>query len=143
MLRRSLLPLSLLGAAAALLVYGIACSGGGGGGGTPTAPGGGPASLVVEVRDYEFSPKSITVQVGDTVTWRLVGDDKTHTVTARGGVFDSGFTFTAPGATFTRTFTEADRGRTFEYWCETHQATHMMQGSVRVGDSAPQPGPGY
>jgi plastocyanin len=142
MLRRSPLIFALLAAAVALLGYGIACSGGGGGGGTPTAPGG-PANVVVEVRDFEFSPKSITVEVGDTVTWRLVGDDKTHTVTAKGGVFDSGFTFTQPGATFTRTFTEADRGMTYEYWCETHQASHTMQGSVRVGSSAPQPGPGY
>lgn len=122
--------------------FALACGGGGGGGGgSPTMPA--PGSIVVEVRDFAFEPKSILVQPGDTVVWRLVGDDKTHTVTAKGGVFDSGFTFTHPGATFTRTFTEADRGRTYEYWCESHQVSNLMQGSVRVGSSAPQPGPGY
>jgi len=122
----------------------LACGGGGGGGSntTPTAPRT-PAALVVEVRDYSFEPKSITVQPGDTVTWRLVGSDATHTVTAVGGVFDSGFTFTQSGATFQRTFTNDDAGKTFEYRCVSHQAMFGMQGSVRVGDSAPQPSPGY
>jgi plastocyanin len=124
------------------LALALACGGGGGGGGSPTAPPS-PSSITVEVRDYAFEPKSLTVQPGDTVVWRLVGDDKTHTVTAKGGVFDSGFTFTAPGATFTRTFTEADRGRTYEYWCQSHQASNLMQGSVRVGNTAPPPNPGY
>jgi plastocyanin len=126
-------------------VVGLAAAcggGGGGGGGTPTTP---PpsGSFVVEVRDFAFEPKSITVQPGDTVVWRLVGDDKTHSVKAVGGVFASGFVFTQPGATFTRTFTQADSGQTFEYWCESHQASHMMQGSVRVGQNAPPPDPGY
>ena len=100
-------------------------------------------TIVVEVRDFAFSPKSVLVDPGDTVTWRLVGADHTHTVTAVGGVFDSGFAFTSSGATFTRTFGQNDAGQTFEYRCQTHQASHQMQGSVRVGDSAPPPDPGY
>jgi plastocyanin len=120
----------------------IAACGGGGGSDTPTSPPT-PSSIVVEIRDYQFVPKSILVQPGDTVTWRLVGSDTTHTVTAVGGVFDSGFTFTQPGATFSRTFSAADNGRTFEYRCTSHQASHGMQGSVRVGESAPPPSPDY
>ena len=131
----------LFTALSAVLFASLACGGGGGGGG-PTAPPG-PVQILVELRDFEFMPKSITVQPGDTVTWRLVGDDKTHTVTAQGGVFDSGFTFTQVGATFSRAFTETDRNKIFEYWCQSHQVSNMMQGSVRVGDTAPPPSPGY
>lgn len=128
----------------ALLLLTAACGGGGGGGDNPpVSPLPNPSAIVVEVRDYAFVPKSIVVDPGDTVTWRLVGSDQTHSVTAVGGVFDSGFVFTAPGATFTRTFTVSDLGRTFEYRCTNHHASHMMQGSVRVGESAPPPNPGY
>jgi plastocyanin len=120
-----------------------ACSGGGGsGGGTPTAPPG-PQTVVVEVRDFTFEPRSVTVNPGDTVRWRFVGSDTTHTVTATGGVFDSGFVFTSPGATFERTFTEAELDMTFEYRCVSHHECCAMQGSVRVGASAPPPSPGY
>jgi plastocyanin len=127
------------------LALAAACGGGGGGGGgnTPTSPNPGPSSIVIEVRDFAFEPKSIRVNPGDTVTWRLVGSDHTHSVTAIGGVFDSGFVFTAPGATFTRTFTDTDLGHTYEYRCQTHYASHQMQGSVRVGESSPPPSPGY
>jgi plastocyanin len=134
---------ALVWTGAATFAFAAAC-GGGGGGGTPTSPPQpNPQSIVVEIRDYEFVPKSIQVDAGDTVTWRLVGSDQTHSVTAVGGVFDSGHIFTSPGATFSRTFGTADVGRTFEYWCESHHASHMMQGSVRVGDTAPPPNPGY
>jgi len=97
----------------------------------------------VEVRDFAFVPKSIVVQPGDTVVWRLTGGDHTHTVTAVGGMFGSGFAFTQAGATFEHTFTADDLGKTFEYFCQTHYATYAMQGSVRVGNNAPPPGPGY
>jgi plastocyanin len=136
--RLSLRAACLLAAAAVT----SACGGGGGGGGTPTSPPT-PQAIVVEIRDYAFTPKSILVQPGDTVTWRLVGSDTTHSVTAVGGFFDSGFTFTQPGATFTRTFPASEVGRTFEYWCLSHDASHGMRGSVRVGESAPPPNPGY
>lgn len=134
---------TLAWSAGAVLALTAACGGGGGGGGTPTSPQPNPQSVVIEIRDYEFFPKSIQIDAGDTVTWRLVGSDQTHSVTAVGGVFDSGHIFTAPGATFSRTFGAGDVGRTFEYWCESHQASHMMQGSVRVGAGAPPPNPGY
>jgi plastocyanin len=128
-----------------VLVLAAACGGGGGGGGggTPTGPNPNPSTIVVEVRDFAFSPKSIEIEVGDSVTWRLVGADHTHTVTATGGAFDSGFVFTSGGATFTRTFGAGDADRTFNYQCQSHHASHMMQGSVRVGENAPPPDPGY
>ncbi len=118
------------------------CSGGGGGNGGPTAPPA-PAGSTVELQDFRYTPMSLTIQPGTTVRWVLRGGDLTHTVTAKDGTFDSGFVFTQQGALFERTFTEADRGKTFEYDCLTHTDTHGMKGSIRVGDSAPPPSPGY
>lgn len=136
--------LRCLSALVPFIGFALACSGGGGGygGQTPTAPGS-VTSLVVEIRDFEFVPRSIRVQPGETVVWRLAGSDPTHTVTAVGGMFDSGFTFSQPGSTFSHTFTAADDGKTFLYWCATHHVSYMMQGSVQVGDLAPPPDPGY
>jgi len=137
----------LLLAVSALSLATLACGGGGGGYGhmsTPTSPTPSPSALVVEIRDFEFVPKSITVNAGDTVTWRLTGSPAIgHSVTSTGGGFDSGKSFNTAGATFTHTFTSADVGKTFQYYCVTHQACCLMQGSVRVGDTAPPPPPGY
>lgn len=125
----------------------IACGGGGGGGGggTPTdpAPPGGPSSVTVELTEFDYSPRSITIQPGQTVRWVMRGDDPTHTVTALDGAFDSGFVFTSAGATFERTFTDADRDLTFNYSCATHSDCCDMKGSIRVGEDAPPPNPGY
>ena len=101
----------------------------------------GPRTIVVEVRDDSYSPASIQVNDGDTVRWVLVGATTTHTVTALGGQFDSGFVFLQPGDTFERTFNELDM--TFEYSCQTHQLCCAMQGSVKVGGQARDPIPGY
>lgn len=63
-----------------------------------------PPRQTVDVRNYAFSPRNITVPIGTTVTW--VQDDGTlHTVTDA-GIFDSGvlsrgqrfsYTFRIPG----------------------------------------------
>ena len=126
--------------AASLAVY--SCGGGGGGGGGPTAP---PAPRqpqvhVVQVRDFSYEPRSITIEPGDTVRWVLSGSDHTHTVTARNGDFNSGVVFTASGVTFERRFDE--RG-TWDYSCQAHRDCCQMQGSIRVGENSPPPSPGY
>lgn len=118
----------------------LACGGGGGGGNSPTEPRA-PQVITVEVSDFTFSPRSIQIQPGDTVRWVMRGSDRTHTVTARDGSFDSGAVFTSGGAFFERRFDTA--GRTHEYWCSSHRNCCMMQGSVRVGQDAPPPNPGY
>jgi plastocyanin len=103
-----------------------------------------PANVVeVEVRDSLFEPKSITIQPGDTVRWIFRGSVSGHTVRAEDGSFDSGFAFSADGATYERTFGDELDGQTFEYRCISHFVCCQMQGSVRVGDSAPPPDPGY
>lgn len=139
---RALAFLVLATIAASLVGYSCGGGGGNGGGGGPTAP---PAprlgqTHVVQVSDFSYSPKSITIEPGDTVRWVLNGSDRTHTVTASNGAFDSGAVFTASGATFERRF---DTAGTWNYSCTAHRQCCQMQGSVRVGGSSPPPDPGY
>ena len=140
--RTVLIALSLAAPVALALVV-ATC--GGGGGGSPTAPPTPPAPqmVTVQVSDNSFSPQSVTVNPGDTVRWVLQGSDSGHTVIERNGVFSSGAVFHAAGDSFSHTFTTADSGRTFEYYCQTHRGCCLMQGSVRVGQNAPIPSPGY
>lgn len=127
----------------------LSCSGGGGGGRTPTAPPPPPpppppaGTTMVEVRDNSFSPKSITIQPGETVRWVFVGSAAGHTVTDEGGAFDSGFAFGTSGDVYEHTFGDDVAGQTFNYRCVSHKQCCLMQGSVRVGDNAPDPQPGY
>lgn len=130
-----------LGGLALLLT---ACSGGSD---SPSAPPPSPppSNDVVEITvdDNFFEPKRVTIEPGQTVRWILRGGETNHTATARDGEFDSGFRFTSQGATFEHTFDASDDGQTFEYRCDSHQACCQMQGSIRVGENAPPPDPGY
>jgi plastocyanin len=80
------------------------------------------AGSSVTVADNSFSPASLKVAVGDTVTFENEGQIA-HTVTGDG--FDSGSM--APGDTFTFTASEAG---TFSYVCTFHPG---MQGTIEVG----------
>ncbi len=92
-----------------------------------TGPGGGgahkSASASVTMGDFFFSSASVTIAVGDTVTWHNAGQAP-HTATANDGSFDTGtinsggsgsHTFNSPG--------------TFSYICTIHP---NMKGTVRV-----------
>ena len=76
----------------------------------------------VAVADNSFTPASIDVAVGDTVTFENEGQIA-HTVT--GDDFDSGSL--APGDTFT--FKASEKG-SFSYVCTFHPG---MQGTIEVG----------
>jgi plastocyanin len=108
--------LSLCLAAAAL---GLAACGG-----SDDEPAAAEASggTAVAVADNSFSPATIEVAVGDTVTFENQGQIA-HTVT--GDAFDSGSM--APGDTFTFTASEAG---SFSYVCTFHPG---MQGTLEVG----------
>ncbi len=89
-------------------------------------------SMVV-MRNLAFSPATITIHVGQTVTWRN-DDSAQHTTTSgscSGSVcspmpgWDSGVL--NRGQSFSHTFNTAG---TFHYYCRVHGA--MMQGSVVV-----------
>lgn len=89
----------------------------------------GPKTHSVNITGFAFSPATISIKVGDTVTWTN-NDTDVHTVTADGGQFDSGIinkVATGPPPTsFTRTFSAAG---TFPYHCNVHPA---MTGTVQV-----------
>jgi plastocyanin len=90
----------------------------------------GPFTGTIQVRDNSFSPKSVTISVGDSVTWQWVGSNS-HTVThgtnpsSLGGLFDEGpkssgtfgYRFTSPG--------------TIPYFCIPHFSMGMT-GTITV-----------
>jgi LPXTG-motif cell wall-anchored protein len=84
----------------------------------------------VGIADFSFSPASITVGVGETVTWSNNGPSD-HTVTADDGSFDSGTMGDGDG--FSHTFSEAG---TFAYVCAIHAE---MKGSVVVSSGGSGP----
>jgi plastocyanin len=85
-----------------------------GGGTATTTAAGATAGTQVEIKNFSFSPASLTVKAGDTVTWTN-NDTATHTVTADDNSFTS--SDLAPGASFKHTFAKAG---TVAYHCSIH-----------------------
>ncbi len=85
---------------------------------TPAGPPGRAVEVAsapqVEIHDFQFTPATITVSVGTTVTWTN-RDDTLHTVTEANRRFAS--PGLDPGGVFTYTF--ADPG-TYTYFCSLH-----------------------
>jgi plastocyanin len=77
----------------------------------------------VTIRDFSFSPATITVNVGEAVTWTNDGPTG-HSATANDGSFDTGVF--PRGQSRSHTFNEAG---TFSYICTPHP---QMKGTVRV-----------
>jgi amicyanin len=98
---------------------------------TGTAPVRAGGDHLVEIVDFDYAPREITISVGDTVTWTNL-DAVAHTATSTTGAFDSGdleqgeswsLTFTSPG--------------TYEYLCTPHPS---MTGRIVVeAAAAPMP----
>jgi plastocyanin len=92
---------------------------------TVLSPGSAAASTEVRMARLQFTPKEVTVPVGDTVQWTHADGSKSHTVTADDGSFESSPTCSSPGApgcmtegsTFSHTFSGAGR---FPYHCRIH-----------------------
>lgn len=68
----------------------------------------------IQIVDFAFSPATLTIQVGDTVTWTNA-DAVVHTATAGSGAFDSGDL--AQGESYSVTFTAPG---TYDYLCTPH-----------------------
>ena len=81
------------------------------------------ATRGVAIRDFAFSPRTVEIRVGDTVTWTN-RDSVAHTATARNGSFDTGLL--AEGASGSVRFTAAG---TYRYVCTPHPE---MTGTVVV-----------
>lgn len=116
-----------------LIGLAIAASCGGGGDG-PTTPGTGGTggtggttqpvqTTAVSVTDNVFSPNSIRVAPGATVTWTWATGATLHNVTFASGASSQNI---ASGATFQRAFPAAG---TFSYQCTLHPG---MTGTVTV-----------
>jgi plastocyanin len=82
-----------------------------------------PATTAVSIKDMAFSPASLSVSAGTTVTWTN-NDAIAHTVTADDGSYDSGNI--PPGSRYSKVFSTAG---TFAYHCTIHP---MMKATVTV-----------
>src|SRR5918994_3858739 len=91
-----------------------------------TASTSGDASTIA-VRDYEFDPGTVAVEVGETVTWVWEGDAQ-HNVVGDGFESDD-----QSSGSFRHMF---DEPGTYEYACTLHPG---MQGDVIVEESALRP----
>ena len=91
-------------------------------GADPTGPG--PQERV-EVSDFVFTPESVTVAVGTTVTWENVQPGSIHTSNSDDDLWKSGSL--NEGDEFSFTFDEAG---TFTYFCSIHP--DIMKGTVVV-----------
>lgn len=78
---------------------------------TPT-----PGQNEVFIDNMKFTPSSITVSAGTTITWTNQ-ESVAHTVTSNTAIFDSGNM--ANGDTFSYTFSTIG---TFPYYCKYHSS---------------------
>jgi plastocyanin len=125
----------------AILLFGAAACSSGGTAPSNTLPGNGGqtggttsgTAVTVDILDYQFSPATLTIKVGETVRWSN-GGAAAHTVT--GGNFGSG-QLAGPsgggygsggsaGQVYARTFTNAG---TYDYHCANHP---QMTGTVTL-----------
>ena len=96
----------------------------------------GSATPGCEETDSCFIPSTVTIGVGETVTWDNT-DQAAHTATSGtptdgpSGVFDTSVIFAGQSASFT-----FDEAGTYPYFCMVHP---WMQGTVIVGGSASEP----
>ena len=115
--------------------------GGNSGGGSSTGPAS-ASSPSVSMAGRAFSPATVTIAAGGSVTFRN-DDDRAHTVTAKDGAFNSGPI--AEGGSWKRTFKQAG---TFSFLCAIHPEMTgkvVVKGSGGSGGSAlaatPKPTP--
>ncbi|SUA41901.1 plastocyanin/azurin family copper-binding protein [Nocardia africana] len=84
-----------------------------------------PASVTVHVEDMKFSPDTVTVQAGDTVTWKF-SDKVPHAVQ---GIGDAAMGINSPiftGGEWSHTFAVPG---VYRYLCPLHPE---MRGTVTV-----------
>lgn len=116
----------------------ITVNGAGGEAPPPAAPAAAPAPVTstgdVRMADFSFAPRSITIQVGTSLTFVNTGSAR-HSATAKDGSFDTGLL--PRGGTARRTFNSPG---TFLYVCTLHS---NMTGTILVtganGEAPPPP----
>jgi plastocyanin len=80
-------------------------------------------AATVEIKNFSFSPMTMSVAVGTTVTWKF-DDSAQHTVKAADNSFSS--PPLSSGKTYAYKFTKAG---TYSYICSIHQ---YMTGTITV-----------
>lgn len=100
----------------------------------PPAPGGpAPGSATVDAGDHAFSPSTVTIAPGGTVTWRMVDDE--HDVTFDGPAPTGGnVPKTDEGKSVSRVFPAPG---TYSYRCARHESKGKTGKVVVTGDAAP------
>ena len=98
------------------------------------------ATFTVDVVGMAFNPPALTVDPGDTVTWRFLEPNHTTTSNATTGseTWNSGIV--APGGTFSHTFSAPG---SHPYYCAIHSspAGTAMNGVIAVNSPPPPPVP--
>jgi plastocyanin len=92
------------------------------------------ADHAVDIAGFAFSPQSITVAVGDTVTWSNA-DAQNHTATADDASFDTGTIARGTSKSVT-----VETAGTFGYHCKIHPAmtaTIVVQAAAGGGSNPP------
>src|ERR1700722_867577 len=82
-----------------------------------------PSIPQILIKDFMFTPVSLTVKVGTTVTWANK-DDEPHTVVSDTGLFRSGAVDTNEAFTF-----KFDKPGTYHFTCSIHP---RMVGTIVV-----------
>jgi len=89
------------------------------------------ATASVTIVDFAFNPSSLTINLGDTVTWTNTGT-YAHTVTSDTGAFASGQL--ANGGTFSYTFNTYGTG-SYAYHCSNHP---YMTATINITPAIPE-----
>ena len=95
------------------------------------------ASGSVTIADFSFTPATLTINQGDTVTWVNNGPTP-HSATANNGSFNTGIL--KAGQSGSHTFAQAG---TFSYYCQPHpymKATIVVQAAQTGGSGSSDTG---
>ncbi len=87
-------------------------------------------TVTINVQSFAFSPTSVTINVGDTITWQD-HDSAGHTIVSTGSPSFTGSGGSFNGSTYSYTFNSAG---TYQYRCGPHSS---MTGTITVQGSAP------
>jgi plastocyanin len=78
-----------------------------------------PATVALSIKDFAFSPRAITVKVGDVLGWQN-DDSAAHTATLDDGSCDTGAIGSGSAGDRTFAFGADAAGKTFSYHCAIH-----------------------
>jgi plastocyanin len=128
----------IVAVAAAVAVLALAACGSSASSGASSTPSAastaGGSAAAITIQNFAFTPQTLTVKAGTTVTWTN-NDSAPHTVTSADGISTSANTTSLfngsvnAGATFSHTFTKAG---TYYYLCTIHKSQAGMHGEIIV-----------